>query len=135
MRSLTFKLIAAFLVTSVLGVGLAAVLARGVTTREFSRFVMGQLRNEFVANAVAYYRAHGSWAGASEYFRQMDDPPPEPGAPRSRARRRGRSSSCWRIRMASRSPQWSLITSANASWPPSWQAAYPSKWPGAGSAQ
>jgi signal transduction histidine kinase len=80
-RSLTLKLIAAFLLTSVLGVGLAAILAREVTTREFSQFVMGQLRNEFVANAAAYYRANGSWAGAGEYFRQWDvSPPPEPDA-------------------------------------------------------
>ncbi len=43
---------------------------------------MGQLRNEFVANAASYYRTHGSWAGAGEYFRQLDvSPPPEPGAP------------------------------------------------------
>jgi signal transduction histidine kinase len=81
-RSLTLKLIVAFLLTSVLGVGLAAILATEVTTREFSQFVMGQSRNEFVANAGAYYRTHGSWAGAGEYFRQWDvSPPPEPGTP------------------------------------------------------
>ena len=83
MRSLTFKLTVAFLLTSVLGIGLAAVIARGVTAREFSRFVMGQQRNDFVAKAEAYYRDHGSWAGAGEYFRQSEDAPPsEPGAPR-----------------------------------------------------
>ena len=82
MRSLTFKLIVAFLLTSVLGIGLAAIVAREVTTAEFGRFVMGQLRNEFVANAAAYYQTRGSWAGAGEYFRRRDAPPPsEPGAP------------------------------------------------------
>ncbi len=79
-RSLTFKLIVAFLLTSVLGVGLAAVVARLVTTREFGRFVMGQLRNEFVTNATSYYQAHGSWVGAGEYFRQLN-PPREPDEP------------------------------------------------------
>jgi signal transduction histidine kinase len=79
-RSLTFKLIIAFLLTSVLGVGLAAVVAREVTTREFSRFVMGQLRSQFVANSAAYYHAHGSWDGAGEYLREFATPP-EPGAP------------------------------------------------------
>ncbi len=74
-RSLTFKLIVAFLLTSVLGIGLAAALARVVTAREFDRFVMEQLRNEFVANAAAYYQARGSWAGASEYFRQLNSSP------------------------------------------------------------
>jgi signal transduction histidine kinase len=82
MRSLTFKLIVAFLLTSVLGIGLAAVIARGVTAREFGRFVMGQQRNDFVARAEAYYQTRGSWAGAGEYFRRPDvSPPPDPGAP------------------------------------------------------
>jgi signal transduction histidine kinase len=83
MRSLTFKLIVAFLLTSVLGIGLAAVIARGVTAREFSRFVMGQQRNDFVARAEAYYQTRGSWAGAGEYFRQSNAAPSsEPDAPR-----------------------------------------------------
>ena len=83
MRSLTFKLIVAFLLTSVLGIGLAAVIARGVTAREFGRFVMGQQRNDFVAKAEAYYQTRGSWAGAGEYFRQLNAvPPSEPDAPR-----------------------------------------------------
>jgi signal transduction histidine kinase len=82
MRSLTWKLIVAFLLTSVLGIGLAAVIARGVTTREFGAFVMGQLRNEFVANAARYYEEHGSWADAGDYFRHLNAAPPdEPGAP------------------------------------------------------
>lgn len=78
--SLTLKLSLAFLLTSVLGIGLAALLARVVTTREFDRFVMGQLRNEYVANAAAYYQSHGSWAGAGEYFHQLELSP-QPGAP------------------------------------------------------
>ena len=78
--SLTLKLSLAFLLTSVLGVGLAALLARVVTMREFDRFVMGQLRNEYVANAAAYYQSHGSWAGAGEYFHQLELSP-QPGAP------------------------------------------------------
>jgi signal transduction histidine kinase len=78
-RSLTFKLIVAFLLTSILGVGLAALLARVITTREFDRFVLGELRNQFVADAEAYYQEQGSWAGAGEYFRQREAPQ-EPGA-------------------------------------------------------
>jgi signal transduction histidine kinase len=67
----------------VLGIGLAAVIARGVTAREFSRFVMGQQRNDFVAKAEAYYQTRGSWAGAGEYFRQSNAAPSsEPDAPR-----------------------------------------------------
>src|SRR5512139_1305904 len=83
MRSLTAKLIGAFLLTSILGIGLALVVARTVTEREFERFVMGQLRNDYAASAEAYYRAHGSFAGAGELLRQLNaSPPQEPGAPR-----------------------------------------------------
>lgn len=82
MRSLTAKLIVAFLLISILGVGLAAVIARQVTAREFGSFIMGELRNEFVAKAEAYYRDHGSWAGAGDYFRRLEQSPsPEAGAP------------------------------------------------------
>ncbi len=80
MRSLTVKLILAFLLISVIGIGLAAVLARAVTGREFDRFIMDSARGEFLADAVSYYQTHGSWDGAGDYFRQPDGHS-EPGAP------------------------------------------------------
>ena len=79
MRSLTVKLILAFLLISVIGIGLAAVIARAATGREFDRFITDRARGEFVANAASYYRTHGSWAGAGDYFRQLNAP--GPGAP------------------------------------------------------
>jgi signal transduction histidine kinase len=80
MRSLTVKLILAFLLISVVGIGLAAVFARAVTGREFDRFVMDRARGEFLAGAASYYQTHGSWDGAGDYFRQPDGTP-APGAP------------------------------------------------------
>ena len=80
MRSLTVKLILAFLLISVVSVALAAVLARAATGREFDRFIMDRARGEFLAGAASYYQAHGSWDGAGDYFRQPDAPP-APGAP------------------------------------------------------
>ena len=79
MRSLTLKLILAFLLISVIGIGLAAVIARAATGRQFDRFIMDRTRSEFVANAASYYQAHGSWTGAGDYFRQLNAP--QPGAP------------------------------------------------------
>jgi two-component system, OmpR family, sensor histidine kinase BaeS len=79
MRSLTVKLILAFLLISVIGIGLAAVIARVATGRQFDRFIMDRTRGEFVASAANYYQAHGSWTGASDYFRQLNAP--QPGAP------------------------------------------------------
>jgi signal transduction histidine kinase len=74
MRSLTLKLILATLLTSIIGIGLAAVLARVATGREFDRFIMDRSRVEFVASAATYYQAHGSWTGAGDYFRQLGVP-------------------------------------------------------------
>ena len=79
MRSLTVKLILAFLLVTVIGIGLAAVFARAVTGREFDRFIMDRARGEFLADAASYYRTHGSWDGAGDYFRQPNGHP-EPGA-------------------------------------------------------
>ena len=80
MRSLTVKLVLAFMLISVIGIGLAAVLARAVTGREFDRFIMDSARGEFLADAASYYQMHGSWDGAGDYFRQPNGHP-EPGAP------------------------------------------------------
>ena len=96
MRSLTFKLIVAFLLTSVLGIGLAAVIARGVTAREFGRFVMGQQRNDLLPGLRLTTRlAVPGRARASISANRM--------CPRRRirARRRAPPNSCWRIRTAS----------------------------------
>lgn len=62
-RSLGAKLILAFALVSVLGVGLASLLAHWVTVREFERFFQDKNRAEFVAGAGAYYQAHGTWEG------------------------------------------------------------------------
>jgi len=80
MHSLTFRLILAFVLISVIGTGLAAGLARVGAGREFDRFVTDRARDEFVAKAVAYYQAHGSWADADDYFRRPAALP-APGAP------------------------------------------------------
>lgn len=36
--------------------------------------------HNFIASAETFYQRHGSWAGAGEFFRQLERPP-EPGAP------------------------------------------------------
>ena len=81
-RSLTFKLAIAFVLTSVIGIGLAALAARLVTVREFDRFVMEQLRSEFALRATSYFETRGSWDGVGQYFYDFNRPV-EPGvAPR-----------------------------------------------------
>lgn len=67
-RSLTLKLALAFLVVSIIGAALAAILARWSTFTEFGSLVLDQAQSEFVAEAATYYQATGSWAGVMGYF-------------------------------------------------------------------
>ncbi|MDY6877462.1 MAG: ATP-binding protein [Chloroflexota bacterium] len=76
MRSLTFKLILGFLLVSLTGAALFAVFARSATVKEFDRFALEQMQNDFMANMSAYYRAQGSWVGIAEMFNQEALPPP-----------------------------------------------------------
>jgi signal transduction histidine kinase len=81
MRSLTFKLMLAFLAISLIGAVLASVFARWITVQEFDRLVLDQAQTNFMAEVTAYYETHGSWIGATEYFRQKaqaSQPPPRP---------------------------------------------------------
>jgi two-component system sensor histidine kinase BaeS len=76
LRSLTTKLILAFLIVSLIGAALAAVFARWATSREFDRLVLDQSEATFVANLAAYYQANGSWDGVAASL-------PPPRAPRA----------------------------------------------------
>jgi signal transduction histidine kinase len=67
-RTLTFKLLLAFLVVAVTGVVLAALFARWVTYREFDRLVLNQAQDNFVSEAVTFYEANGSWQGVRAFF-------------------------------------------------------------------
>ncbi len=81
MRSLTFKLMLAFLAISLIGAVLASVFARWITVQEFDRLVMEQAQSNFMAEVTAYYQTRGSWAGITDYFRQKaqsSEPPPRP---------------------------------------------------------
>lgn len=69
MRSLTLKLILAFLVVSLVGTALVAVLAVWRTNAQFSRFVAGQLQDDLVDQLALYYENTGSWRGVSEAIR------------------------------------------------------------------
>jgi signal transduction histidine kinase len=70
MRSLTWKLILAFLLVSVTVALLGAGLARWLTAQEFNRLVLDQAQNRFIGEVSAYYRANRSWDGILEYMRR-----------------------------------------------------------------
>ena len=72
MRSLTIKLILAFLVISLTVAALGAFFAWRVTTNEFQTFVVDRIQDEFIAMVSSYYQEHGSWLGILKKY------PPRP---------------------------------------------------------
>jgi two-component system sensor histidine kinase BaeS len=68
MRSLSLKLILAFLIVSLVGTVLVALFAGFRTANEFGSFLFTQNRDDLVAQLSDYYRDHGSWAGLEEVF-------------------------------------------------------------------
>jgi signal transduction histidine kinase len=66
MRSLTLKLIAAFLLVSVTGTALVALLAVLFTAAQFDRFVADQMQEALAERLAEYYQNNGSWDGLGE---------------------------------------------------------------------
>ena len=80
MRSLSFKLTLAFLVVSLTGVVLVALLIGGITSSQFNQFLVDKGLSDFAASATTYYKAHGSWDGVEAAFRAqgLTDGPGQP---------------------------------------------------------
>jgi two-component system sensor histidine kinase BaeS len=79
-RSITAKLILAFLAVSVTVVALASGITYWLTVREFKQLVFNQSRDRFVADAALYYQVNGTWDGILEYI-NLRDSFPQPGGP------------------------------------------------------
>jgi hypothetical protein len=78
LRSLTPKLILAFLIVSLAGASLAAAFARWATYREFDRLVLDQTEANFVADLAAFYEANGSWKDVAASLSPGRGPAPQP---------------------------------------------------------
>ena len=65
MRSLTIKLIIAFLVVSLVGTLLLALVMGRTTTSEFGSFIVAQEQEELARVMSDYYRQQGSWEGVT----------------------------------------------------------------------
>jgi signal transduction histidine kinase len=71
MRSLTFKLVLAFLLTSIAGMALAAIFIRQSVTTEFDTYVITQQRAAFIDEISAYYEQAGTWDGLDRWLREQ----------------------------------------------------------------
>lgn len=81
MRSLTFKLILAFLFVSLLGVALVALYVGLRTQTAFDRFVLDREQDRLATALVQYYEANKTWDGAEVVFGYSN---PEGGRPEPR---------------------------------------------------
>jgi len=83
MRSITLKMILAFLGIALVSIVLIVVLARWNTGTEFSRFVVDRRGEDLVQNLADYYRTKGSWEGVDKTILSEAVPQgPEGGPPR-----------------------------------------------------
>jgi signal transduction histidine kinase len=70
--SLATKLTLAFLLVSLTGTALVAILVGQITTSEFDKYLLDQMQSSFVLQASQYYQANGSWSGASQGLRATE---------------------------------------------------------------
>jgi signal transduction histidine kinase len=63
MRSLTTKLILAFLIVGLTGTAMVALFVGLATSAEFGNFLFDQGREDFVSQLAEYYQGKGSWEG------------------------------------------------------------------------
>jgi len=83
---LTPKLTLAFLLVSLIVIGLAATFIAGKITAEFNQYLEDQRQNEFANAAKDYYLTNHTWDGVDAYLRDQRllppleevNPPPQP---------------------------------------------------------
>jgi len=80
---LAFKLTLAFLLVSLIAIGLAAAFVWGVTSLAFNRYLQDQRLNVFAAAAKAHYEANNTWEGVGLALRRQGllPLPAQPGGP------------------------------------------------------
>lgn len=71
MRSISTKLILAFLSIGVISVAIIFITARWNTRAEFINFLSDQTQTETIAELSNYHLTHGSWAGVETIFQQQ----------------------------------------------------------------
>lgn len=83
-RSITLKLVLAFLLVAVTGLALASGITYWLTVVQFKQLVLNQSLDRFVSDAGLYYQINGSWKGVLNYF-DLRDAAPGRGSPGAQA--------------------------------------------------
>jgi signal transduction histidine kinase len=74
---LTLKLTLAFLLVSLIAIGLAAIVIGGTTSFEFNRYLQDQRQRNFADTARFYYQQNGTWRGVERALQQQGLLPPQ----------------------------------------------------------
>jgi len=75
MRSISTKLIIAFLSIGIISLAASFITARWNTRQEFIRFLSDQTQNTIVTSLTNYYRQNGSWDGIEFIYLQSNEHP------------------------------------------------------------
>ena len=70
LRTLTQKIIVSFLIVSLVGIALVAVITRLTNIREFDTLLVNQAKSQLVELAASYYETYGSWDDFGTFMRQ-----------------------------------------------------------------
>jgi two-component system, OmpR family, sensor histidine kinase BaeS len=81
MRSISTKLILAFLSIGIISVAIIFLTARWNTRAEFIRFLSDQDQTDIITALSNYHRENGSWVGAEAIFIRSRDPQPAGNGP------------------------------------------------------
>ena len=81
MRSISTKLILAFLSIGIISVAIIFITARWNTRAEFIRFLSDQDQTDVITALSNYHRENGSWVGAEAIFIRSRDPQPAGNSP------------------------------------------------------
>jgi signal transduction histidine kinase len=74
MRSISIKLLLAFITVSLAGAAIFFTVARWNSNKQIQDFLSNQDQAEIIENAAAYYLEHGTWEG---FGKNWPSPPPE----------------------------------------------------------
>lgn len=73
---LTHKLTLAFLLVSLIAIGLAAAFVQVTTYVEFGKYLVDQRQEQFVGIVTEYYQTYGNWQGVDAALREQGLLPP-----------------------------------------------------------
>jgi signal transduction histidine kinase len=81
-QSLTLKLTLAFLLVSLSGIAIVALLVGGITATEFNRFLLDRGLDQYTNAVTNYYEENHTWAGIEDILQEMGlHTQPSTGAP------------------------------------------------------